>query len=122
MTVISKICGVTCPDCGWGNPQYYVNFEDPQGRVCPNCDGQLEITSGARSSAVLPGQFANDVNSELYVRPDKDHPGREMHWSWNKVEKLAGEGKTRPIQEREMKMVKDRMVDYNKTHGEIKLR
>ena len=121
MAVIAKICSVKCSECGLTKVNHYVSHDRPETFECPDCGGELIVTSGRRPSAVLPGQFANDVNSELFVRPDKDHPGREMLWGWKKLEALADKGRTRPIQKREMQMVKDRMAHYNRDYGEVKI-
>lgn len=68
--------------------------------------------------AVLPGQFANDPSSELFIRPDKDHPAREWEWSYNRLQKLVDKGRTKPFSKAEMRMYKDRMAYYEQKYGE----
>jgi|GEM_PF-5344951 len=80
----------------------------PRTRKSKNC-----------SSAVLPGQFANNPNSELFIRRDKDHPAREWQWSYKKLEELVDKGVTRPFDAREMRMFKDRKAYYERKYGVI---
>lgn len=50
-----------------------------------------------RRSAVLFGGWSDDPSSELYIRPDKDHPderARRTIRDYTKIEQLEKEGKT----------------------------
>lgn len=70
------------------------------------------------SAAVIPGGFANDPSSELYIRPDKDHPAREWKWSYRRLERLVDKGRTKPFSRAEMRMYRDRLAYYNRRYGE----
>ena len=130
---------VKCPECSFTSHKHWLRYDEPETFQCPKCrvDSRkwwqkllgigikakiVMLSSGAkRREPCLRDGFSGDVNSELFVRPDKDHPGREMLWGWNKLQKLADKGRTRPIQKREMQMVKDRMAHYNRDYGEVKI-
>lgn len=140
MAVIAKICDVECPECKWDNDgrQRHISYDEPVTMLCPICiesrpwwkrllrigtkgkDVNIVEIGDNRHGAVLPGQFSDDVNSEMFVRADKHHPGRDMLWGWHKIQKLADKGRTRPIEDREIKMVKDRMALYARDYGEVK--
>lgn len=50
-----------------------------------------------RGSAILFGGWSDDPGSEMYIRPDKDHPderARRTIRDYHKIEQLEAEGKT----------------------------
>lgn len=69
--------------------------------------------------AVTPGGFANDPSSELYIRPDKDHPAREWKWSYRRLQRLVDKGRTKPFSKPEMRMYRDRLAYYERKYGEV---
>jgi hypothetical protein len=96
--LVSKICGVRCPDCGWGMNGYYYSFENLETQKCGNCGGKLETVSGyTKNSGVLFGGWSDDPTSDLYIRADKDHPNeraRREKRDYHIIEGLESEGKT----------------------------
>lgn len=71
------------------------------------------------TAAVIPGQFANDPSSELFIRPDKDHPAREWKWSYRRLQALVDKGRTKPFSKPEMRMYRDRLAYYEQKYGEV---
>lgn len=69
-------------------------------------------------SCVLPGGFSDNPSSELYIRPDKDHPAREWKWSYRRLEALVDKGRTKPFSKPEMRMYRDRLAYYEQKYGE----
>jgi hypothetical protein len=97
-SVIARICRVSCHNCGWDEVSRYWHVDRIETQKCTVCGSDLIIgTSDTKSSGVLFGGFSDDPTSDLYIRPDKDHPNerarrekRDMHI----IEGLESEGKT----------------------------
>ena len=93
---IGRIGYVVCLECEFrGN--HYINYEDPETQKCPQCGKPLTESGSSGRKAILPGQFANSPNEELYVRPDKSNPAREWFRDSMTWEQLEGEGKTKKL-------------------------
>lgn len=90
--IVIKVGDVTCLECGNMIHQHLRHFEQPDTLLCPKCKGKL-ITFRTRNS-ILPGHFSDNINSDLYWRPDRDNYARELEWQYHKFEKLEEEGKT----------------------------
>lgn len=93
---IGRIGNVACLECGFRG-QHYINYEDRITQNCPQCGERLIESSRSGKKAILPGQFANSPDEELYVRPDKSNPAREWFKDGIIWEKLEGEGKTKKL-------------------------
>lgn len=113
-----------CPGCGMECRQY-VDFDElEKGIKCGICFAIMELkdTNNNRSQ-VLHGQYSDDINSELYLRPDKPNmgPDGDRARSWKKsykiIEGLIAQGKTKPFSKAELKMVNDRQANYEKECG-----
>jgi hypothetical protein len=111
-----------CHNCGVKSEILKVDNGESKDPVCPICQSadldRLFTPPRGKTTGVIPGGFANDPLSELYTRPDKDHPAREMKQSYIKMQKLIEKGRTRPVDSREMRMYKDRMACYERKYGE----
>lgn len=97
MTIrIGRIGYVACLKCEFRG-QRYINYEDPESQKCPHCGELLVESGGSKRKAILPGQFANSPDEELYTRPDKDNPAREWFKDGQTWEQLEGKGKTKKL-------------------------
>ena len=115
MKRLARIGAVKCLACGFFG-DHYINYENPATQLCPDCGNSL-IESNRRNTGVLPGGFSDDPSSDLFVRPDKDHPAREMFLTWKKIEDMEREGKTPKINDHAQ--VKRHIEYYEKRYGEI---
>ena len=77
--------------------EHYINYENPATQNCPQCGEPLTESGRVGKNAILPGQFANSPDGELYARPDKDNPAREWFKDGQAWERLEGEGKTKKL-------------------------
>jgi uncharacterized protein with PIN domain len=93
---IGRIGHVACMECGFRG-EHYINYEDPETQRCPQCGESLIESGRSGKKAILPGQFANSPDEELYIRPDKDNPAREWWKQGETWERLEGEGKTKKL-------------------------
>jgi hypothetical protein len=61
-----------CPGCG-NFIRQFVNFRQlEKGINCKICNSVMELRDMRNNgSQVLMGQYSDDINSELYIRPDK---------------------------------------------------
>lgn len=111
--LLSKICNVWCPECNYFKSGHYYHYERLETQKCVVCGADIVIVSGKSASSVLPGGWSDDFNSELYIRPDKDHPNeraRHMKWTYHKIERLEEEGKTKKVND--FQDVKERIAHY----------
>ena len=93
----------------FGIKEYFGRFRQPQRK----------LVYSTRSDGVLFGGWSDDPSSDLYVRPDKDHPNeraRHLKRAYHKIEQLETEGKTPRLKdvcgESDFQDVKERIAYY----------
>jgi hypothetical protein len=86
---------VSCEACEAFIHEHYINYEKHETLICPICKNPtLYPVSSNAKKAILPGQFANSPDEELYIRPDKDNPAREWMWTARRIEQMETAGET----------------------------
>jgi hypothetical protein len=63
----------------------------------------------------LPGQYSDDITSDLFARPDKDSPARELLRDYHIIERAEEEGKTPHVDD--FRMIKDEIAYYTDRYG-----
>ena len=97
--------------------------DNRESRCCPLCQTRdierlftLPRNHIGNRGAVLMGGFSDDPASDLYIRPDKDLPARELHWTYRRIEQMEKEGKTPHVDD--FNMAKERIEMYRQMYGD----
>lgn len=128
--IVGRTGTLICPDCGFKKRQYVVFDELERGISCAECFAIMELQgSEINRSQVLMGQLSDNIESELYTRPDypsmpekgnkkKGDRARRFKKDYHIIEKLIAQGKTKRFSRAEMRMYKDRMANYEAVCGQ----